>query len=191
MLFRSWDGTSRLVGVGSMKLGFTPSASGLGYELNDSPIGPVDSTKSYILRVSTLGTSPNGILSAALRMTDSPYANLVDNQYRGFGAARVDHEFLIVAPITNAKASIVIAINDRSGTTYLDAIRLYEASATVNDPTKFVRFEYNTSGAPRTVTVTASYKAVEATDTGIVTSDVAAGATISIPAYSSVVLIEK
>ena len=93
-------------------------------------IGSVSSAKTYLLRFSTLGTSPNGSLRASIRQTGTPFSYITPTQTKTFDDSRVDHEFIFTAPATTADASFIIEILQSSGVTYIDNIALFEATAT-------------------------------------------------------------
>ena len=90
-------------------------------------IGAVNSTKNYVLKFSTLGTSSNGSLRVALRQTNSPFSNITASQSGTFGTTRKDHTYYFSAPPTTAATSFLIEIAQGSGTTYLDNIAFFEA----------------------------------------------------------------
>ena len=63
------------------------------YSFIHSGIGAVSSAKKYVLRLSTYGTTQQGIVRAYIRKSTSPYNNLVATQTKSFGIGRTDHEF--------------------------------------------------------------------------------------------------
>jgi parallel beta-helix repeat protein len=157
----AWDNTNKISG-GSLRMDFAaPTANR--YSFIHSPIGAVSSAKKYILRFKTLGTSSNGIVRAYIRKTASPYNNLVPIQAKSFGMAKQTQEFLFDGPVTDAGGSIVIEVEQTSGTTYIDDIEFYEVTATVNTIASQVRFEYNSTAAPKTVALGAKYAGVDST----------------------------
>jgi parallel beta-helix repeat protein len=156
-----WDNTGKISG-GSYKLSFTaPVANKVGTLY--SPVGAISSAKSYILRFSTYGTTQQGIVNAYIRKSASPYTNLIPLQTKTFGIGRKDHEFLFTAPTTDAAGSFVIEIEQNSGTTYIDNIEFYEATATVFNTDDQVRFEYNASNTAKTILLDGSYTSVDGT----------------------------
>jgi parallel beta-helix repeat protein len=175
----TWDNTNKITG-GSLRFNFTaPTANR--YSLIHSPIGAVSSAKKYILRFKTLGTTANGIVRAYIRKTASPYNNLVPTQAKSFGMSKQTQEFLFDGPTTDAGGSLVIEIEQTSGTTYIDDIEFYEVTATINTIASQVRFEYNASSVAKTVTLGAKYAGVDST---------IYNGTITLAPYSSKVLIK-
>ena len=154
-----WDNTNKISG-GSIRMTFsTPVANK--YSFVHSGIGAVSSAKKYVLRFSTYGTKAQGIVRAYIRKTTSPWNNLVATQTKTFGIGRVDHEFLFNAPITATGGSFVIEVEQNSGTTYIDNVTFYEATASLYDISNQLRFEYNDTKIAKTVTLDAKYTGVD------------------------------
>lgn len=148
------DTTGKLDGSSSLELTFAAPTKNSTLLYTGAPgVGAVSSAKSYLIRVSTVGSSENGILSATLRQTKSPYANLSPAQLRSFGTSRVDHEFLIQAPTDDPSATFVVGIDERSGTTWVDGIQVFEVTAPALNPDDSLRFEVNARTSPKTVTL--------------------------------------
>lgn len=156
-----WDNTGKISG-GSLKLTFT-NPSPLKFNSLIASVGAVSSSKKYVLRFSTYGTTNQGYLRAYLRKTASPYTNLVATQVKSYATGRKDHEFLFDAPTTDAGASFVIEIEQTSGVTYVDNIEFYEATATVYDQSSQLRFEYNATKSVKTISLDGNYTAVNGT----------------------------
>ena len=156
-----WDNTNKING-GSFRMNFlVPTANR--YGTIHSTIGAVTSSKKYILRFSTFGTTQLGMVNAYLRKTASPYTSFTPIQTKSFGIGRTDHEYLFVGPTTDAAASFVIEIEQNSGTTYLDNIQFFEANATVLNTDDQLRFEYNPTNSAKTIALDGSYTAVDGT----------------------------
>ena len=175
----TWDNTGKING-GSLKLTLSSPAANK-YSSLLSSIGAVSSSKKYMLRFSTYGTTSQGIVRAYLRKTASPYTTLVPVQTKSFGVGRKDHEFLFTAPTTEAAASFVIEIEQFSGTVYFDNVDMYEATATLYDIESQLRFEYNTTKLVKTINLDASYTGVDGT--------VYTG-TVSLQPFTSIILVK-
>jgi hypothetical protein len=174
-----WDNTGKISG-GSLKVSFSnPMANK--YALFHSPIGAVSAAKKYVLRLSTFGTTQQGIVRAYIRKSTSPYNNLVSTQVKTFGVGRSDHEFLFTAPETQAGGSFVIEIEQNSGTTYIDNVQFYEATATVYDAESQLRFEYNATKTAKTIALDAKYIAVDGT---------AYSGSLTLQPFTSVILVK-
>jgi hypothetical protein len=157
----SWDNTGKISG-GSLKIGFTSPVANK-YSVLHSPIGAVSSSKKYILRFTTYGTTQQGIVNAYIRRTASPYDKLVAAQTKTFGIGKTTHEFLFNAPISSSGGSFVIEVEQNSGTTYIDNVSFYEATATIYNAPAQIRFEYNATKSAKTVALDASYTATNGT----------------------------
>lgn len=175
----SWDNTGVIAG-GSLKISFTTPVANK-YNLVYSAVGAVSSGKKYVLRFNTYGTTQQGIVRACIRKTGSPYTNLVASQVRSFGMGKTDHEFLFDAPVTDAAASFLIELEQNSGTTYIDNIEFYEATATVYDTASQLRFEYNINSTAVTIPLDADYTGVD--------GQLYSG-TITLQPFASVILIK-
>ena len=176
----SWDNTGKVNGAGSLKV--TPAASSTAFTFIYAPIGSVANTKKYILRFTTLGTSGNGVLKAYIRKSGTPQTVLTPIQYEAFGSAKQIHEFLFAAPANEAAASLMIEVQQATGTTYLDDIEFYEADATTLSIDDQLRFEYNATPNTKIIQLGAKYIGADST--------IYNGA-ISLMPYASAILIKN
>ncbi|MBL0356918.1 MAG: heparin lyase I family protein [Chitinophagaceae bacterium] len=91
-------------GQGSLKIAFTNSTPNV-FTLMYSGVGPVNSSKNYVLKFTTLGTTNSGKLRASLRQTATPFAVFTPKQNGVYGTIRKDHQFIFKAPPTQTAAS--------------------------------------------------------------------------------------
>lgn len=176
----AWDGSSKLTGTGSLRLSVaTPVIRS--YTTLFSVIGPVDSSKNYVVRFSTLGTNDDGHVTVSLRNTAGSSAETITAiQEASFGTTRVDHEFVFEAPAATTEASWQIAFLQTEGDTFLDDVEIFEADAELIDLDRYLRFEYNAGRSDRTVDLDAEYADARGTHyTG----------TITLAPFTSVVLV--
>ncbi|MEO6357743.1 MAG: right-handed parallel beta-helix repeat-containing protein [Ferruginibacter sp.] len=157
----AWDGTSKITGAGSIRI--APSTPSYNYTLLYQSVGTVSAGKSYLLRFKSLGSAPSGILKAYVRQTASPYAALVPEQFGYTTTSMTQHEFLISMPVSASDASLMVEVEQSTGTTYLDDIEFYEVTATLNDASTMVRFEFNASIESKTISLDAKYVSVDST----------------------------
>lgn len=159
----SYDNTSKISGVGSLRMDFSaPQANR--YGLIHSPIGAVSSSKKYRVRFKTRGTTANGIVRVFFRKTASPYNDLIPVRIASsIGLGVKSQEVLIDGPTTDAGASVCIEVEQTSGTTYIDDVEVMEVNATINTFASQVRFEYNSTLNPRTITLDAKYISPDST----------------------------
>ena len=133
-------------GKGSLKIAVAAPVANTSTSMY-SAIGPVSSTKTYVLRFTTLGTTSGGSLTAALRQTNAPWGYITPLQTRTFGTSRADHQFIFTAPATMAAASFVIELDQSSGTTWFDNIAVFEATTAgvLTGPNLYVSGQFETS----------------------------------------------
>lgn len=159
----SLDLLSKITGTGSLKVSFPTAVSGT-YTSLYTTIGAVSSSKQYLLRFKTLGTTSNGSLRVYLRQRNSPFNSLTPMQSISYSTSKTTQEFVFSAPTTEATACVMIELNQNSGTTYLDDIEFYEATTgTSGDTAASLRFEYNPTASSKTVSLGAEYTSVEGT----------------------------
>lgn len=157
----TWDNSSKISGSGSLRISFPVTVIlAKDYAIINFTIGSVSSAKNYILRFSTLGTTDQGIVSVCFRNSDSTQNELTPIQLKSFGTSRIDHEFLIKAPIGDNNASLGIDIFQGSGTTYIDNIEVYEANVTEVKINDCVRLEINPTKVIKTVSLGSRYSGV-------------------------------
>jgi hypothetical protein len=176
----AWDNTGKISGSGSLRVNFSSHHPGRFCQLS-SPIGSVNNSKKYIIRFNTTGTTPNGIVRAYLKKSTTPFNEIIAVQSRAFGMGKTAHEFLLVGPNTETAASLVIGIEEGSGTTFIDDIEVYEVNATINSFSSQVRFEYNATDAVKTILLDAKYIGVDST---------VYNGTLTLQPYSSRIIIK-
>ncbi|MBL0356917.1 MAG: T9SS type A sorting domain-containing protein [Chitinophagaceae bacterium] len=115
-------------GKGSLKIAFTNSTPNV-FTLMYSGVGPVNSSKNYVLKFTTLGTTNSGKLRASLRQTSTPFAVFTPKQNGVYGTIRKDHQFIFKAPPTQTAASFLIEVDQSSGLTYFDNIAFFESDS--------------------------------------------------------------
>ena len=160
-------GTSFIYGTGSGTMTFSAPVASRSGAINQG-IGSVDATKKYLLRFKTTGSGTNGITTAYLRKQSSPFNDLVTRQIQSFATTALWHEFLFQYPQTQAGASVVIEINQQSGTTILDSVSLYEVSASNNILSDSVQFYANPSVNYYYYDLPINYQYEQVTDSKIV-----------------------
>lgn len=173
----SWDNSNQISG-GSLKI--SPYSSNSEFSTIYAPIGAISAGKSYVLRVTTMGTSVNGFMRGSLKQSLSPYNSVTPAQPDFFGTSVKTHEFLITPTVSESNASYLIEIQQTSGVTYLDNIEFFEVNATTIDPASQVRFEYNNTQSNKTVSLDAGY---------IGTDNTKYSGSITLAPYTSKILI--
>ncbi len=144
-------------------------------------IGSISSSKNYILRFSTQ-SSRDTLVTAYLRVNGSPYSRLSDIKKVPFTIKRTENEFLFTLPSSASSASIILETKCPKLNFWLDNVELYEANVSITDPDSYIFFQYNNSSSSKSFPLSGTYEDVRGkTYTNSVT----------IPAYSSVVLIKQ
>ncbi len=134
----------------------TPSAIANRYPFLFSGIGQIESSKSYSLRFITRGTSPNGILKAYLKLTNSPFTQVTPKYKKSFGTEDLLHEFIFTnpsLPSSPLNASFVIELENNTGSTYIDKIEFFETNSVQYDYNNNVLFYYNSTDNVQNITV--------------------------------------
>ncbi|MFT3680253.1 MAG: right-handed parallel beta-helix repeat-containing protein [Ferruginibacter sp.] len=176
----SWDNTGKISG-GALKLSF-PTINSTTYTSLYASVGSISSTKTYVLRFTTVGTTDSGSARIYLRKTGSPYSALSASIIKTFGTAKTDHEIMFAAPTTEAAASILIEFKQNSGTLYLDNVEFYEANIAMTNIDDNVKFVYNATAAPVTVPLAYKYLSVDSIEYN---------GSITLQPYTSKVLLKK
>ena len=119
-------------GIGSLKISF-PTAMKNNFSSLYSLVGSLNSSKYYVVRFTTLGTTEQGFLRVYLGNAVAPY-NLLGSQLpsASFGITRIDHQFIFSIPESATNAKFIIEVDQNSGTTYIDNLAFFESSATGN-----------------------------------------------------------
>jgi hypothetical protein len=174
----AWDNSGKITAEGSIKIMFD-QASPNHYSQVHGELGAVITGKKYLLRFNTLGNSECGMLRVFLRRTQAPFDVLSATESRPFGTTKQQHEFLL-EPTASANASYVIEIERNACTSYVDDIELYEADAIKFRQRDFVRFEFNATANPITISLDKNYVGVD----GTLYAD-----SLTLPPFSSKILI--
>ncbi len=152
-LISSRDNTSKINGIGSLKLVPSISTNSHFSIYNESLGTPISSTKKYIVRFTTIGSSENIPVKVALRQTNNPWATLTEEKTSIFGTTKKTHELLFDAPISDSWATFLIDIPENVGTVYIDDIVFSEVNATSMNTEDFYRFEYNATSTPKIISL--------------------------------------
>jgi len=135
----SWDNTSQITGTGSLKYVFSEPVLGT-YPFVHSAIGAITNGSYYLVRLKTRAAA---FVSAKvyIRKTGSPYNIITNTAVVAIGTAVAQHEVLLQATGTEAAGSIVIGVEQGSGTTYVDDVEVYKvnaAPANLQSSTQFI-----------------------------------------------------
>ena len=176
----SWLQSSKLDG-GAMQVSFArPGATNTVYltvKLRDIVAG-----KKYALRFSMAGKPTANPMQIYLRKKDAPYDVLTDKKWLKISEARTENTLYVQASKTQTEAVLVFEVRDPLGTFWVDNLEVFEAQVTETMPNTDVRFDYNASMSSRNFVLDKAHiDGKGAYRTGAV----------SLPAFSSIVLIEN
>lgn len=144
-------------------------------------IGAISSSKSYILKFSSL-SSKDTLMNAYLRISGAPYSRLSDTKIIPISKTRQENQYLFTAPASCSAASIIFETKCPKVNFWLDNIELYDANVSQTDPNTYLFYQYNYSSNSKAFSIPGTYMDVYGkTYTNSVT----------IPAYSGVVLIKQ
>jgi parallel beta-helix repeat protein len=175
----TWDNTSQITAGGSAKL--TSSVTSANFTSFYEIIGAIDGNKSYVLRFKTKG-SKIGSFKTYLQQWSGTYPILTSAQAGSIDTSVQQHEIIFTGEhSTQSSAAVFIQFSQNSGSVYIDDIEFYEANVTPTNVDDYIRFEYNTTNSPKTISLDAKYIGVDSTVyNGVVT----------LQPYSSIVLIK-
>jgi parallel beta-helix repeat protein len=150
----TWSNAGKLDG-GALQYSPTSAVANNSYIIIS--VGPVSSSKNYILRFSTLGTKNNKSIGLFLRQSFNPYENLTPIGACKLSTTRMENEYLFSFPTSENNGSLVFRIDQSDSTIWLDNIQLYEANVNLTNPDNYIRFEYNTTSKVKSIPLTGSW----------------------------------
>ena len=176
----SWDGTSQINGVGSLKL--TSNILSNNFTQVSQLIGEIDSSKKYILKFKTKGIKA-GSFQTYIQQWSGAYAIITSTQSGSVKAGVEQHEIVFSGEhSTQTSAKIYILFSQNNSTVYIDDIQFYEATVTPTNVDDYLRFEYNATNAVKTISLNAKYISVDST---------VYNGSVTLQPYTSVVLIKS
>jgi hypothetical protein len=122
-------------------------------------IGTITGGQKYIMRCSIFGTSNYGIMTGALRYTNSPFSRIVPVQTRPFSTGRTDYEFFF-EPTLSVNTSWEITVSQFAGTSYIGNVQVFPVTgSSVDINTKF-SFQVNDTEYPKTIALGGTYTGI-------------------------------
>ena len=176
-----WDNTGKINGPGSLKITFkVPPSSPKDFANLKIPVGPVNSSKKYILRFNTISTELNGIVKVSLEYSDTPDKSLSPTQSKPLSKVKTAYEFFIKAPQNSTNAKLAIGLYQETGSTWIDDVEIFEANVSTVNIKDLARLEVNPTKTVKTIHLKDKYIDVEGH---------LYGETITLQPFSSKVLI--
>jgi parallel beta-helix repeat protein len=172
---------SNLYTKGSIITPFTSAVTGTRVIVS-TPIGNVDSGKTFVSHFTLHAPDNNHTLLVFLQQYPSPYTHLTTVMNVFSATPSCNNTVVFNTTGSNTNSSIVFQMNQSDPRIYIDNIDLYLANVTVNSPDSNYVFQYNASKTTRVVALSGSYQ-----DAG---GTVYSGS-LTLQPYSSVVLFKK
>ena len=118
-------------------------------------VGAVSASVPYIVRFSVKGSSYSNQGSFGVRIyAGGVYARF---QYYKILATRQEVEMLFTLPISHSSTILHFQPSEGGPVFYLDNIEMFQATATVTNPSDSIRFEYNDTKVNKVVSLTGNY----------------------------------
>ena len=150
-----WDNTNALGSGGSLRLvATTPSAAGAIQA--HGTLGSVVQGRSYVVRFNARSSGGPHLLEVFLQQSTPPYGDLTPSRrVVALGATAQSFEVTFPATANDPSAILTFQGPEDTRTCWLDNVTVREATLMPASQADSVRLEYNTSAAPRTVTLPA------------------------------------
>jgi hypothetical protein len=158
----TWDNTSKITGVGSVKIATTTLDSLWSTSTSNTTtvyqiVGAVTAGKKYIAKSSTRATTTYGY--ARVFLQNSSGTTISNISYIYFDTAIINHEVLLTCTTTaSSNARYVISFSKTQSPIYLDNYYLYEATATSVALSTAVNFQFNADSVAKTITLVGTWK---------------------------------
>lgn len=152
----SWSTTHPLDG-GALKVDFSPLTGSTNAASVILDAGRVTAGKTYILKFSMAGGEANKNVEVFLRQSGSPYSDLTPRKLCRISGARSENEYLFSPSSSTASASIVFDVREQGNALYFDNIELREANVASINAEDSIRFEYNGTPSPKTLSLSGTY----------------------------------
>ena len=156
----TWTNDGRLDG-GALKLSYNTSLGNVSSADVIMNLSTVVAGKTYVLTFDMLGINNTADLEVFFRNHSGYYNNVSEVRPFKNTQVRTSQKFIFHATETSSTATLVFRINGYDCPLYLDNIQLFEAQVTNNNVDEFVKFEYNATAAPKTITLDGEYMDVE------------------------------
>ena len=178
----SWDNTSKITGVGTIKFTAPTPLDSTRYTDIFQSAGSITINQKYVVRFSTRGSADFGIARVFMKRTTSPFDALTDTQYVYFGSSIQNNEVLLTAK-KSATGYIDIEVGQGMSTAYLDNILFYPSTVTIFNPFSLAILKYNATSSTTTVTLSGTWKDLR---TGITYTN-----SITLQPYTGAILIQQ
>ena len=184
-----WTGLNNMVishnsGVldgGSVQISFRAVGGSPGSSLVTINVGGLAANKKYILKFTLKGSNDNFSLGAYLRKNSGDYSAVTTTQFAKISSARTENTILFSVQENQADADIVFTVDNQNIQFWLDNIEFQEANVNLTNPDDYIRFEYNSTKSPKTVSLDKRY---------VDLNNKSYSGAVTLQPYSSVILLK-
>ncbi|UYZ64750.1 right-handed parallel beta-helix repeat-containing protein [Hymenobacter weizhouensis] len=181
----TWDNTNRLGSGGSLRLAFgTASGQADAILTAETRIGSVQQAKRYAVRFEAACSAGSRIVEVYLKRGAGSYADLTPRTRVQLTPAKQQVEVALVPTADDPTANLAFTVVENPQQVWLDNVAVQEATLTAASIADSIRFEYNATAAPRTVSLPAGARYVDV-------RNAAYSGSLTLAPYSSVVLLRQ
>jgi hypothetical protein len=161
----AWDNSQVTLNGGSVKITRDTTSAPSNHSYAIINIGAVSASKNYILKLSAMGMDSNAVVSFYLRESYSPYKIISTIYKKRIGTARADYQFLVTPVMDTSAACIVMEIENKCQSFWVDNFSVMEAKITQADPKTLTKYAYNATLALKKYTPGSYYLDVKSKNT--------------------------
>ncbi|MBS1524902.1 MAG: right-handed parallel beta-helix repeat-containing protein [Bacteroidetes bacterium] len=145
-------------------------------------IGPISSSKLYMVKFSLIGTQTAKRMTVYLINTAAPYNAITERQYTMIDVNRTENTFIFTPTSASLDATLVVMVDDENQSFWLDNLGVYAADGALANPDDYLLFAYNNTAVSKTVGLAGTYVDVK---------NAVHSGSISLAPYSSIILIKN
>lgn len=159
----AWDNTNRLGAGGSLRLSFAGNSGQAGQILTtETRVGAIQQAKRYAVRFQAACASGSQVVEVYLKRGAGNYADLTPRTRVLLTPAATDYEVALVPGFDDPTVNVAFTVGEDANQEWLDNVDLREATLTAASRADSIRFEYNATASPRSVTLPAGARYVDA-----------------------------
>jgi len=148
----SWSSEGHLDG-GALKIASNSSFTNSVYIYFD--IGNINAGSNYHITFSARSSLNGKTIRAYIR--NNSFKTVSPVKYFSIGTARRENEFLYTSRAALSTAYLVLETIEKDGPVWIDNLNIRDGKAVVTNPDEYIRFEYNTGTALKTVMLNGTY----------------------------------
>lgn len=148
----SWSPAGQLDG-GALKIASNSSSMNKVYVYFD--ISSINAGSNYHITFSAKSSFNGKTIRAYLR--NNSFETVSPVKYFSIGTGRRENELLYTSSVAISTAYLVLEITEKDGPVWIDNLNIRTGKAVVTSPNEYIRFEFNTGNAPKTVMLNEEY----------------------------------